>query len=133
MGIRKIRTEFFVELLLRKIPLCTTTIGKNSIELFVVMVGNGLTLDHYGFDPEKILVKAPPKIDPEKEKQDINFETQHKYNLCEFEQCLKKAVGHFGQINLCWDHGQHLEKNFSSWKKEWRFIYWRSLDKRLSK
>lgn len=91
-----------------------------------------MSLEPYGFNPDEILVKAPKKIPETTEKQLPDPDVERKYNICEFELCCKKAVGHFGQINLCWDHGQHLEKNFSSWKKEWKFIYWRKLDSRLN-
>lgn len=101
------------------------------MELFVVMVGMSTDLNEFGFDPKTILSPAPPKKDPSKEiRQDVlTEETQRRYNICEFEQCMKKACGHMGDIRLCWDCGKRLEREFVSWKDEWRFVY----DKRLSK
>lgn len=92
-----------------------------------------MSLIDHGFDPDKILVKAPKKIPESTLKSLPDPEVEKKFNLCEFHLCLKKAQGHFGSINLCWDHGKHLEETFSSWKKEWRFIYWKTLDSRLNR
>jgi hypothetical protein len=83
-------------------------------------------LNEFGFDPKTILSPAPPKKDPSKKIKDTNFDTLKKFNICEMTGCCKKATGHFGSINLCWDHGKHIEHN---WKNQfgthWTYVYWK--------
>lgn len=84
-----------------------------------------MSLEPYGFDPDALLAECPPKkpetTSSQKHLPDPRIEK--KYRLCEFENCFKKACGHMGDIKLCWDCGKRLEREFVSWKKEWRYIY----------
>lgn len=93
-----------------------------------------MTLEPYGFDPDALLVKAPPKKPETTEKRLPDPDVEKRFNLCEFHLCLKKAQGHFGSMNLCWEHGKHLEKN---WKNQfgtnWYYQYWRKLDAQLNR
>lgn len=92
-----------------------------------------MSLKDFGFDPDKLLSKAPPEIVKDQSDDAVpNPRIQRKYNMCEYRDCFNKAVGHIGQINCCWDHGKKLEHEIVTWKKEWKFIYWKKLDKQLN-